>query len=121
MISNVYINTFTSGATMAATGTTLQWTIGVGGTSVNLTEQDSVTGGTRAARRLGLGVQSIAPNVVSGTMADRMVMFEAPVSLYSPLMVEAGTYCHIIFKIPAGVTVAGEYFRGICMINGYYE
>ena len=121
MISNVYINTFTSGATMAATGTTLQWTIGVGGTSVNLTEQDSETGGTRAARRLGLGVQNIAPNVVSGTMADRMVMFEAPVSLYSPLMVEAGTYCHIILKIPVGAATSSLYYRGNIIINGYWE
>ena len=121
VISNVYINTFTSGATMAATGTTLQWTIGVGGTSVNLTEQDSVTGGTRAARRLGLGVQRIAPNVVSGRMADRMVMFEAPVSLYSPLMVEAGTYCHIILKIPVGAATSSLYYRGNIIINGYWE
>jgi len=121
VISNVYVNTFTSGATMATTGTTLQWTIGVGGTSVSLTEQDSVTGGTRSARRLGLGVQSIAPSVVSGTMADRMIMFEAPVSLYSPLMVEAGTYCHIILKIPVGIATSSLYYRGNIIINGYWE
>jgi hypothetical protein len=54
-------------------------------------------------------------------MADRMIMFEAPVSLYSPLMVEAGTYCHIILKIPVGIATSSLYYRGNIIINGYWE
>jgi len=123
VINNVYINTYTSGATVSATGTTLQWTIGVGGTDVSLTVVDSDTNGTRAARRLGLGVQYIAASGVTGTSARPMIMFDSSPSNMSnnQLIVEAGTYLHIILKTPVCSPTASLLYRGNVMINGYWE
>jgi len=116
-ITGVAINTYVSGATVVSNPTLLQWSIGVGSTQLSLATTDSETAGDRAPRKITLGSQSFAVGKVHGGGPDRDVYIE----FSTPLMVEPGTYCHIIFKIPAGVTVAGEYFRGICMINGYYE
>lgn len=123
VINNVYINTYTSGATVSATGTTLQWSIGVGGTSVSLATTDSATAGTRAARRLGLGVQYIAAAGVTGTLAIPMIMLDtAPTNiLNNQLIVEAGTYLHIILKTPVCSPTASLLYRGNVMINGYWE
>jgi len=117
VISNIYINTFTSGATVGSTGTTLQWVVGVGGTSLSLGELDSVTGGTRSPRRLGLGIQNIPSASSVGTMARPMIMYEPP----SPIMVESGTYLHIILKMPIAIETPLLVYRGSVSINGYWE
>ena len=117
VVNNIYINTFTSGATVNSTGTTLQWLIGVGGTSLSLGELDSVTGGTRSPRRLGLGIQNIPSASSVGTMARPMIMYEPP----SPIMVESGTYLHIILKMPIAIETPLLVYRGSVSINGYWE
>jgi hypothetical protein len=117
VINNININTFTSGATIGSTGTTLQWVVGVGGTDLSLGELDSVTGGTKTTRRLGLGVQNIPTISSVGTMARPMINNE----LITPLMVESGTYLHIILKIPIGVETPLLVYRGNVSINGYWE
>ena len=117
VITSININTFTSGATTdSLTATTLQWSIGLGGTSLDLTTLDSVTAGTRAARRLGLGVQSIPITGATGTSAKPIYY-----DILKPLIVEAGTYCHIILKIPQGVATSLLVIRGLVNINGYFE
>jgi hypothetical protein len=117
VISNIYINTFTSGATVNSTGTTLQWVVGVGGTSLSLGELDSVTGGTRSPRRLGLGIQNIPSASSVGTMARPMLMYQPT----TPIMIESGTYLHIILKIPIGIETPSLVYRGNVSINGYWE
>jgi hypothetical protein len=78
---------------------------------------DSVTGGTKTTRRLGLGVQNIPTISSVGTMARPMINNE----LITPLMVESGTYLHIILKIPIGVETPLLVYRGNVSINGYWE
>lgn len=117
VITDVNIISYLSGATIGTTDTNLQWSIGVGATSSDLTTQDSVTLGTRAARRLPLGNMAFPVGTVSGGMADRNIFTE----LRSPLMVEAGTYCQIIVKIPVATNTAGQVFKGNVMIGGYFE
>lgn len=117
IITGVKIDTFNMVAAVATTPTTLQWSIGVGGTAVSLLTADSVTSGTRAARRLTLGVQSMAVGTAVGGNCDRSV----DVKFSSPLMVEPGTYCHIILKMPTATATATEIIRGTVMINGYFE
>ena len=117
IIQNVYINLFTSKATMGANPTLFQWSLGVGGTSASLLEVDSVTGGTRAPRRIGLGCQSIAATAAAGSLANRPISFESPV----PLLVEPGTYMHVILKMPLGDATASLVYRGNVTINGYFE
>ena len=117
VIQNVYINLFTSGATMGASPTLFQWSLGVGGTSASLLELDSVTTGTRAPRRIGLGCQTMAATVAVGSLVDRPIIFESPV----PIIVEAGTYMHLILKMPIGLATASLVYRGMATINGYFE
>lgn len=117
IITGVKIDSSVSGATAGVSPTLLQWTIGVGSTGVSLLTVDDVTLGTRAPRRLNLGTQSIAANAVVGTNCDRTIDCE----FISPLMVEAGTYCHIILKVPIGLATTNQIIRGIVEVNGYFE
>ena len=117
VITGVKIDSFVTVNAIATTATVLQWSIGIGGTAVTLLTADSVIAGTRAARRLGLGVQGFAIGNVAGTLADRTVNS----NFTAPLMVEAGTYCHIILKVPIGTATASQIIRGLVSVNGYWE
>lgn len=117
VIQNVYINTYTSGATMSTSSTLLQWSLGLGGTSVSLLEEDSVTLGTRATRRIGLGCQTLSSTAAAGSVFTQPIRFESN----TPLSVEAGTYLHVILKIPIGNATASLIYRGNVTINGYFE
>lgn len=117
VITGVKIDTFVTVAAIATTATLLQWTIGVGGTAVSLLTADSATAGTRAARRLGLGVQSMAIGTAAGNVATPNI----DTKFASPLIVEPGTYCHIIVKLPVSTATATQVIRGMVSINGYWE
>lgn len=117
VITGVRIDTFNTVAAVAGTSTVLQWSIGVGGTAVTLLTVDSATAGTRATRRLNLGTQVFLVGAAAGANCDRNIDVKFP----SPLMVEAGTYCHIILKMPIATATATEIIRGVVMINGYFE
>lgn len=117
VIHGIKIDSSVSGATAGVSPTLLQWTIGIGSTDVSLLTQDNATLGTRAPRRLNIGTQSIAANAVVGANCDRTIDCE----FVSPLMVEAGTYCHIILKVPIGLATANQIIRGIVEVNGYFE
>jgi hypothetical protein len=108
------VNTVTAVATQP---TVFQWSLGVGGTAVSLATADSLTAGTRATRRLGMGIMSMVVGTPVGGMATPSINNQ----FASPLMVEAGTYCHVILKIPVGTATATEIFRGLITINGYFE
>ena len=116
LINNINISTYVSGAT--TTGATMfQWSAGVGGTSVSLLTADSATSGTRAARRINLGTQFIATAKVNGSPADRDIIADFD----SPLVVEPGTYFHVILKMPVATAVSLGNFRGIVRVNAYFE
>lgn len=117
IITGIKIDTFNTVVAVATTPTVFQWAIGVGGTSVSLLTADSVTAGTRAARRLGLGIQAMAVGTAVGGMADRTI----DTKFTSPLMVEPGTYCHVILKMPISTATATRVMRGLVVINGYFE
>jgi hypothetical protein len=36
-------------------------------------------------------------------------------------MVEAGTFCHVILKMPVGTATGSQIIRGVVMLNGYFE
>jgi len=117
VITGVKIDTYNTVAAVATTPTVFQWSIGVGSTAASLATVDSLTAGTKAARRLGLGVQSMLVGVPVGGMASPTVSQQ----FTSPLMVESGCFCQIILKIPIGTATATERFRGLVTINGYFE
>jgi len=116
LVRGVRIDTINLGVAVATTPTVLQWSLGVGSTAVSLATADSVTAGTRARRVQPLGFQSYAIGSAIG--------FSAPtidINLDAPVMIEAGTYLHIILKMPVGTATASQIIRGTVMINGFYE
>lgn len=117
VITGVRIDTFNTGAAVATTPTLLQWGIGVGSTAVSLATADNAATGARAPRRVMLGAQSLAVGTAIGGMADKSI----DVKLQTPLMVESGTYCHIILKMPVGTATGSQVIRGVVLINGYFE
>jgi hypothetical protein len=43
------------------------------------------------------------------------------VNLDAPVVVEPGTYTHIIMRVPYGTATATELFRGAVGFNAYWE
>jgi len=117
MITGVTIYSYNMGAAVATTPTLLQWGLGLGSTGVSLAVADSATAGTRAPKRIMLGVQNMIVATPVGGTADR----EINIQFGTPLPVEAGTYCHVILKMPVGTATASQIIRGTVMINGYFE
>jgi hypothetical protein len=104
------------GAAVATTAHLLQWSLGVGSTAVSLATVDAGTNGGRAPRRIPLGVQSLPVATPIGGAATAIdVKFDAP------LHVAAGTFFHVIVKLPVGTATASQIIRGLVMVNGYFE
>lgn len=116
VIRGIRIDTMNIGAAVATTATVLQWGLGIGSTAVSLATADSATAGTRAPRRLTLGVQSFAIGAAIGSVANPV-----DVNLDAPLYVAAGTFVHVILKMPVGTATASQIIRGTVMINGFWE
>lgn len=114
VIRGVWIETFNAVATVATTPTVLEWSLGVGSTAVSLATAEGAA--TRAPRRIGLGSQSFVVGALAGAKSER-----CDVNLDAPVVVEPGTYMHIILRVPYGTATATELFRGMVGINGYWE
>jgi hypothetical protein len=117
IINSVSINSYLTGGTIITTNSVLQWAVGIGDTAESLLEVNSVTAGTRASSRLGLGMQSFAVGATTGAVATNPIF----VNLTTPLMVEQGTYLHVMVKMPVHTAVDGIYIRCNVGINGYFE
>ena len=116
VIRGMRIETANTGAAVGATATLLQWGLGVGSTAVSLATADSATAGTRAPRRITLGMQ-----VFPAAGAIGLVAAPVDVNLDAPLYVAAGTFVHVILKMPVGLATASQVIRGTVMINGFWE
>jgi hypothetical protein len=114
VIRGVWIETFNAVVAVATTPTVLEWSLGVGSTAVSLATADAAA--TRAPRRIGLGSQSFLVGALAGANSER-----CDVNLDAPVVVEPGTYMHIILRVPYGTATATELFRGMVGINGYWE
>lgn len=116
VIRGIRIDTMNLGAAVATSATVLQWGLGIGATAVSLATADSATAGTRAARRITLGIQAFPIGAAIGSVASPV-----DVNLDAPLYVAAGTFVHVILKMPVGTATASQIVRGTVMINGYWE
>jgi len=117
VITGVMIDTMNTGAAIATTATVLQWSLGVGQTSLNLSTADSLTSGVRQRRVIPLGLQSFAIGAAVGTVAQNKVI----VTFQTPVICEPGTYIIVILKMPIATATASSKFRGIININGYFD
>jgi len=113
-VNGITIDAFNMGAAVATTATLLQWTLGFGSTGVSLATGDGTA--TRAPRKRPLGVQSFPIGAAVGASASQInVRFAAPI------MIEAGTFIHIILKMPVGTATASQIIRGIVGVASYWE
>lgn len=114
VIRGVWIETYNAVVAVATTPTVLEWTLGVGSTAVSLATTDGAA--TRAPRRLALGSQSFLVGALAGANSERV-----DINLDAPVVVEPGTYTHIILRAPYGTATATELFRGFVGFNAYWE
>lgn len=115
VITNIWIDTFNMGAAVATTPTTLQWFVGIGSTGASLATVDAAA--TRAPRRIALGTQVLPIGTVIGGNCDRSI----DRNFDSCLVVDPGTYLHIILKMPVATATASQIVRGVVGINAYWE
>lgn len=99
----------------AVNATMFFWAVGVGASAVSLATTDAAT--TVSPKRIPLGIQNHLASAAVGTAADGFdVQFTD-----APLVVQPGTYVHIILKQLNGTNTASLVFRGQVMVNGYFE
>jgi hypothetical protein len=115
VVTGIWISTYSDGAIVATTPTVLQWGLGIGHTQASLA---TVTegAGVKLRRVIPLGLQSWTVGAVTGAMANVIER-----AFYSPVIIEPGTWLHVMMKPAMGTATAGQYFRGLCGISGYWE
>lgn len=116
IVRGIRIDSYVGGAAVATTATVLDWGIGIGASAVSLATTDSATSGTRAARRLTLGIQSFPIGAAIGTTATPI-----DINLDAPVLIEPNTYFHVILRVPIGTATASMTVNGNVFINGYFE
>lgn len=113
-ITNVRITAINTGATAGATGTVLDWSLGVNASAVSLATADGA--GTWAPRRMPLGTQGIQGlTLIGATASDITSRFDPP------LVVDGGRYLHVILQVPVGLATVSQIIRGDVLISGYFE
>lgn len=118
LIRGIRIEAFNMVAAVATTPTLLNWYLGVGSTAVSLATADSsgAATGTRAPRRIPIGVQSLPIGSVAGFAA-----VPVDINFDAPLLCEPGTFVHIILRMPVATATATEIIRGTVALNAYWE
>jgi hypothetical protein len=114
VVRGVWIDTYNAVVAVATTPTVLEWSASTGSTAVTLLTTDTAV--ARLPKRIALGVQTFQVGALAGAQAPRV-----DVNLDAPLVVEPGTYFHIILRMPYGTATATELFRGQVGINAYWE
>jgi hypothetical protein len=112
-ITNIAIDMAVS--TAAANAAAFQWAIAVGSSAVSLATTETL-GTSKAPRVLGVGQMAFASGAaVQGAQGTRVKG-----TFNSPLVVNQSEWLHIIMKQYIGTAADGLY-RGVVMINGYWE
>ncbi len=114
VIRGVWIDIWNQVVAVATTPTVFQWYAAVGSTANSLATADAAA--TRMPKRIYLGSQSLIVGSAVGAIATPINC-----NLDAPLVVEPGTYFHIILKMPIATATATESFRGNVGVNAYWE
>jgi len=114
-ITNIRVSKMLVTGAAAVNATMFFWAVGVGSSAVSLATGDAAT--TVSPKRVPLGIQNHLASAAVGTAADGFDVSFAD----APLVVQPGTYLHIILKQLNGAATASLVFRGQVMINGYFE
>ena len=116
IVTGIEIDAWNMGAAVATTPTLFNWYVGIGSTAVSLATTDSAI--SRAPHRKFLGAQGWPIGAAIGARADNKVSVDFSAA---PLIVEPGTFLHIIMRSPVGTATASQIIRGGCGVKGYFE
>lgn len=116
VITGINIGTWNTVVAVATTSTVLQWGLGFGSTAISLATTETV--GTKAPRRVPVGVQWFAVGAAVGAAAEPINIQggACPLGVAMP-----GEFVHVILKVPTGTATATEIFRGVIGLWGYWE
>jgi hypothetical protein len=120
IIRGVRISTINTGAAVATTPTTIQWSLAFGHNSVtmNTTESGSfATATAHAPRRVALGFQSAAIAAAIGALyaPDIYMSFD------SPIVVRPGEFIATLMKIVVGTATASQTITYCVTFDGNFE
>lgn len=117
VLTGISISSCNTGAAVATTATSLEWSLGVGSTAVSLATADGTAATpTTAPRRIPLGKQSFAIGAAA-EVCDR----DVERTFISPVSVESGRFVHVILSVPVGTATASQIIRGTVTVDGYFE
>lgn len=117
VVTGISISACNTGAAVATTATSLEWSLGVGSTAVSLATADAIAATpTSAPRRIPLGKQSFAIGAAAEACTTDVVR-----AFMSPHVVESGRFLHVILAVPVGTATASQVIRGTVTIDGYFE
>jgi hypothetical protein len=114
VVRGIWIDTWNQVVAVATTPTIMQFSAAVGSTATSLATVDAAS--TRLPKRIHLGVHSYVVGAAVGYAPPRI-----DCNLDAPLVIEPGSYFHIILRIPVGTATATETFRGAVGVNAYWE
>ncbi len=116
VITGVKIDTINTVVAVATTATVLQWGLGFGSTAISLATAESV--GTKAPRRVPVGIQTFPVGAAVGAAAEPINIQggTCPLGVAMP-----GEFVHVILKMPIATATATEIFRGTVALFGYWE
>ncbi len=117
VVTGIAISACNTGAAVATTATSLEWSMGVGSTAVSLATADAIAATpTSAPRRVPLGKQSFAIGAAIEACTTDVVR-----QFISPIPVESGRFLHVILAVPVGTATASQVIRGTVTVDGYFE
>ncbi len=117
VVTGIAISACNTGAAVATTATSLEWSLGVGSTAVSLATADAIAATpTSAPRRVPLGKQSFAIGAAIEACTTDVVR-----QFISPIPVESGRFLHVILAVPVGTATASQVIRGTVTVDGYFE
>ena len=107
VLDGVDIETWNTGAAVAATPTLLVWGLGVDQSAVSL---------AGAIARVGLGAQSFPIGAAVGVKAERISQ-----NFDTPLITNPGRFLTVILRMPVGTATASEVFQGMVNLRGRFD
>ena len=114
LVRKIRISAINIGAAVATTATVIAWGVGVGSSGASLATAEGAT--TRAPRRLPIGMQSWVVGAAIGAQAPDIELDCSD----APLLVEPGTYLHIIARVVIGTATASQQIRGTVSVVGQF-
>jgi hypothetical protein len=115
-VKSISISLYNAGAVVAVTPTQVEWGIGLGSTALSLATVDTAT--ARSPKRIYLCNLTLQLGAIIGEGAKEGTFMT---SFPDGLMVESGTFFHVIIRVPVGTATASQRLRGGVSVVGEFR